>query len=90
MREFSSRLENMDNKEIHNIACPLVCPVCGEELLSEKSRRYCAAGHSFDRAKEGYTNLLLSNKSKQSVHGDNREMVVARDRFLSSGAYSPL
>lgn len=68
----------------------LACPVCGQGLIFDGSKRYCAAGHSFDVSREGYTNLLLSNKSKASAHGDNREMVIARDSFLSSGAYLPL
>lgn len=80
---------NMDRNS-QKIINPIICPVCGGSLELDKTKRYCAAGHSFDLAKEGYTNLLLSNKSKLSSHGDNREMVDARDTFLSSGAYAPL
>ena len=48
----------------------------------------CEARHSFDRAKEGYFNFLLSSSSKN--HGDNAEMVLARRAFLNTGAYYPL
>ena len=48
----------------------------------------CALGHSYDRAKEGYYNLLIG--SGGGTHGDNREMVRARTLFLSAGHYAPL
>ena len=63
------------------------CPKCGETLsFSERCAR-CPAGHCYDIAKEGYVNLLLSTGG---IHGDSREMVEARRRFLGSGAYAPL
>ena len=66
------------------------CPVCGEVLeFSEKSGT-CANNHSFDRAKSGYVNLLLSKHMGKSVHGDNKLMVKARREFLDRGYYSPL
>ena len=52
------------------------------------NRALCPLGHSFDRAKEGYYNLLISGKG--GSHGDNRDMVMARRSFLESGAYKPL
>ena len=48
----------------------------------------CSGGHTFDRARDGYYNLLLSNAG--GTHGDNREMLEARRRFLDTGAYLPL
>ena len=48
----------------------------------------CSGGHTFDRARDGYYNLLLSNVG--GTHGDNREMLEARRRFLDTGAYLPL
>ena len=47
----------------------------------------CKNGHTFDRSKEGYYNLLFSCGG---VHGDNKEMVLARREFLNTGAYRPL
>lgn len=64
------------------------CPHC-HESLSEKDKFFvCPNGHLFDRAKQGYVNLLCTNNSKN--HGDDREMVEARRDFLDSGAYLPL
>lgn len=43
--------------------------------------------HSFNIARQGYLSLL---SGPAPTSGDNPDMVVARDRFLSSGAYAPL
>lgn len=63
-----------------------VCPVCGEKLNKEERRLLCGKGHSFDLAKEGYANLLVRGGS----HGDNKEMVLSRRRFLSKNYYLPM
>ena len=39
-----------------------ICPVCGEKLNSSPRGLACSRGHSFDRAKEGYVNLLGGSK----------------------------
>ena len=65
------------------------CPVCNG-ALSRLDRTYkCQSGHSFDISKEGYVNLLLSNKNSDTS-GDDKEMVRARTAFLDRGYYSPL
>lgn len=64
----------------------LLCPVCKQTLAFEEKRLVCPSGHSFDRAKQGYVNLLLS--SKTGTHGDDRLMVNARRSFLEKGYYS--
>lgn len=64
------------------------CPKCGEKLNSEEKRALCKNNHSYDRARGGYYNLLLSGAG--GVHGDNKEMVVARRAFLGGGYYEPL
>ncbi len=66
----------------------LICPVCSGAISREENRYICERGHSYDIAKQGYVNLLTSVKG--STHGDNREMIEARSRFLSGGFYSPL
>lgn len=63
------------------------CPLCGEPLSMEKSRLFCSNGHSFDRARQGYTHLLPPNRMHSKEPGDTREMVQARREFLESGAY---
>lgn len=66
-----------------------VCPKCkGELSVLPDGRAVCDNGHSYDRAKEGYYNLLMKNTGK--AHGDNKEMVLARRAFLNTGAYLPL
>ena len=66
-----------------------VCPKCkNARSVSSDGRAVCESGHSYDRAKEGYYNLLLKNTG--GVHGDNKEMVLARRAFLDTGAYLPL
>ncbi len=68
----------------------LICPVCGEKLdLSDRSY-VCTNRHSFDKAKSGYVNLLLSKHIGKTVHGDNKLMVQARRDFLEKGYYAPL
>lgn len=65
------------------------CPKCQNKLsVLPDGRAVCLQGHSYDRSKEGYYNLLLKNSGK--THGDNREMVLARRAFLDTGAYLPL
>jgi len=46
--------------------------------------------HSFDIAREGYVNLLLSSGKRPKIMGDTREMLRARRSFLERGFYGPL
>lgn len=66
------------------------CPVCGRVLISSEKTVRCGAGHSFDIARQGYVNLLMSNVSSAKRHGDDEAMVTARTEFLEKGYYSPL
>ena len=63
------------------------CPICRGELSAAGGSARCARGHSFDKSRYGYYNLLVG---RGGAHGDNKEMVNARREFLSSGAYMPL
>ena len=66
-----------------------VCPKCRGALVPlDGGVKKCAAGHSYDRARAGYYNLLLG--SSGGDHGDNKMMVEARRAFLAGGYYSPL
>jgi 23S rRNA (guanine745-N1)-methyltransferase len=71
---------------------PWRCPVCRDDLARyDAERRWaCPAGHSFDVAREGYVNLLLSGQRRSRQPGDSPEMIGARRRFLGTGAYDPL
>ena len=68
----------------------LKCPVCGGILLREEKTVRCGKGHSFDIARQGYVNLLMSNKTSAKRHGDDKLMVAARRSFLEKGYYDPL
>ncbi len=69
---------------------PLTCPTCYEPLQRDEGRLLCPAGHSFDLAREGYVNLLPTNRRLADTVGDSAEMLHARRRFLESGMYKPL
>lgn len=66
----------------------LICPVCSGELMPEPKRYLCKKGHSFDRAKSGYVNLLQRQSRRQ--RGDDAEMAKARQVFLNAGYYQKL
>ena len=67
-----------------------LCPICKNLLHSESSLYRCERGHCFDVAKEGYVNLLPVQKKKKKDPGDNAEMVLSREQFLSKGYFDPL
>lgn len=68
----------------------LACPLDGRPLQRIGSAWRCAAGHSFDIAAQGYTNLLPVQHKRSLDPGDTKTMVAARRRFLESGAYRPI
>jgi len=68
----------------------LKCPVCGEVLRPAEKTLQCVRGHSYDRARQGYVNLLMSNAASAKRHGDDRQMVLARQAFLEKGYYGCL
>jgi len=68
-----------------------VCPNCGGSLHHSDQGAQCENGHAFDRAKEGYLNLLVAGRLPASTTaGDTAESLTARRRFLSSGMYAPI
>lgn len=68
----------------------LTCPICKKQLIKSSSQLNCAAGHSFDVAKQGYVNLLPAQQKKSKEPGDSKEMIIARQRFLDDGVYQPV
>lgn len=72
------------------IKSSFICPVCGQTLFAGEKRYFCPKGHSFDRAKSGYVNLLQNQKSSAKRHGDDRLMVKTRTEFLEKGYYNNL
>ncbi|THV43561.1 putative RNA methyltransferase [Glycomyces buryatensis] len=66
----------------------LACPNCAQPLAQTERRLHCAAGHSFDLAKQGYAPLLAPGSN--ATTGDTADQVAAREEFLGSGRYDPL
>lgn len=67
-----------------------VCPLDGAVLESTTNGASCGAGHHFDRAREGYLNLLPVQHKASRQPGDDQAMVVARRCVLDSGLFAPL
>ena len=67
----------------------LICPVCGLRLHREEKSWLCEKGHRFDMAREGYVNLLRTNKSGDKM-GDDKLAARSRRDFLNKGYYAPL
>lgn len=68
----------------------LACPLDGDSLAREGASWRCAAGHTFDVARQGYTHLLPVQKKRSLDPGDSKAMVLARQRFLNAGYYQPI
>ncbi len=68
----------------------LACPICRSPLATAANALRCGQGHSFDRAREGYYNLLVVQHKASLDPGDSREMVAARRRILDAGLYAPI
>lgn len=67
----------------------LQCPLCANELEARSSGLTCRNNHHFDRAKQGYFNLLAVQHKASKQPGDDKAMVAARRDFLSTGHYQP-
>lgn len=68
----------------------LACPLDHSPLRRSGPTWRCAAGHSFDVASHGYTNLLPVQQKRSLDPGDSKEMMAARRRFLNAGCYQPI
>lgn len=70
----------------------LACSVrdCGRALALGEREARCAAGHTFDRARSGYWNLLQPQDRRSRAAGDEREAVEARARLFARGVGTEL
>ena len=68
----------------------LTCPVCGAALTIRARDAACPNAHTFDRARSGYMNLLLSNRKQSAEPGDSLSMVHSRRTFLQGGFYDQM
>lgn len=67
-----------------------LCPLCHSPLSLIEKSFVCPQGHQFDKAKEGYVNLLPVQHKKSKDPGDSSEMMQARRAFLDAGHYQSL
>ena len=63
------------------------CPNCKKPLNKGQKQYFCPNGHSFDIAKQGHVNLLLSSHIGTGKPGDSKEMIKSRREFLDKGYY---
>ncbi|HXU32319.1 MAG TPA: methyltransferase domain-containing protein [Thermoanaerobaculia bacterium] len=72
----------------------LVCsvPTCRAPLAIDREGRSarCPQGHSYDRAKSGYWNLLQPQDRRSSTPGDSKEAARARRLLADRGLDAPL
>ena len=69
----------------------VACPICSAAMADRDGRALiCPSGHSFDRAREGYYNLLAVQHKASRDPGDSKSMVSARRHILDAGVYAPL
>jgi 23S rRNA (guanine745-N1)-methyltransferase len=66
------------------------CPVCRHPLAIGDRAWSCEDGHSFDVAREGYANLLVTHQRRAREPGDSARMLQHRRAFLDGGWYAPL
>lgn len=85
-KEPKEKVESINNSTLSI----WMCPKCRSGLYLSDGVWSCENKHSFDQARQGYTNLLLANKKGSSNPGDSREMIDARRNFLRKGFYIDL
>lgn len=71
-------------------ATVLACPVCDAPVTIGATAATCPHGHSFDRARSGYLNLLLSHQKQSAEPGDSPGMLRSRRAFLQGGYYDQM
>jgi 23S rRNA (guanine745-N1)-methyltransferase len=76
-------------KRIANMKA-LICPLCSVPLVENSIGVVCANRHQFDKAKEGYFNLLPVHYKNSRDPGDSKQQLVARRAFLTAGYFLPL
>lgn len=66
------------------------CPLCRLPLVPNAQGVACSHGHQFDRAKEGYFNLLPVHHKHSREPGDAKAQLQARRQFMQAGFFQPL
>lgn len=68
----------------------LICPLCSFALTENAQGIACQNHHQFDRAKDGYFNLLPVHHKNSREPGDAKQQLMARRAFLTAGYFSSL
>lgn len=68
----------------------LSCPVCAGSLLEQEKSYVCSNKHTFDKAKQGYVNLSLSNQKKTLEPADYKETLKERLTFLKKDYFQTI
>jgi 23S rRNA (guanine745-N1)-methyltransferase len=68
----------------------LICPLCALPFSENPQGLACSNRHQFDRAKEGYFNLLPVHHKNSREPGDAKQQLIARREFLAAGYFLPL
>jgi hypothetical protein len=84
----SLHTQSSESDHVNEVTTALTCPVCHKPLTVGPTVANCAKSHTFDRAREGYFNLLLANQKGSNNPGDDRDSVTARREFLAEGHYN--
>lgn len=66
------------------------CPHCTRPLADADGGLACSSNHRFDRAREGYVNLLPGGRLPGRPAGDSDQMIRARRAFFDAGYYRPI
>jgi len=74
--------------QLATVASLLACPECGDSLVVRDRSLFCAHGHSFDIARQGYVSLLTGASTKMS--GDTAAMLEARAAFQDARHFAPI
>jgi 23S rRNA (guanine745-N1)-methyltransferase len=67
-----------------------VCPLDGSAFDEAAGGVRCGLGLTFDRAREGYLNLLVGGRKPSRPAGDSAEMLRARRAVFDRGHYDPV
>lgn len=73
-----------------NMIQRIKCPHCDGCLIEKEKHYQCDNQHHFDKARQGYVNLLIVNQKKTADPGDNKEMIQSRADFLNKDIYLPI
>jgi 23S rRNA (guanine745-N1)-methyltransferase len=66
------------------------CPHCELPLVGDERSWTCGSGHVFDRAREGYVNLMVGGRLAGGPSGDDDTMVRSRRAVFDAGCYDPV